>query len=150
MISSASLEVGGAVRRLHRRDDVEGAEARDVDRQHVLGVLDAQQGVETVGPHRLERAEHEPVRLVADGVRDDVETVAGGQQGALEEHVVGHRGDAAALVADERLGHVGRVRAERAVAEELDGADAEDVVALAGTAALLDRQARGRGRACTS
>ena len=137
------------MKRLHRGDDVESGEARDVVRVDELGVLDAEdlrRGLRVrVGAGDLGGVEHQPHGRVADGVGGDAETGRAGLPDQVDEFAVldGRRcrGRRAAVVV--RLEHRGRPRAEGAVGEQLEQPDPQPVAAEAGAAGRPRRRGRG-------
>ena len=137
------------MRRLHRGDDAERGEARDVVRRHDdLGVLDAvtARPAACLRDGALVRVEHDPVGAVADGVRVHLQVAAHRPFYDLSE-IIG-RGDEEARVAGfvAVVCEQGRApAAERAVHVELDRADREPpgiVEERAGLAEVVQRLPR--------
>jgi hypothetical protein len=120
--------------RLHARDHAELCEARHVGRMDVLRVLDAEAPVArtVLGFDPLEDVELRADRAVADGVHDDLEPCGvGALRPRIEALRLGHEEPAIVRRVGERLEHRRGVRAERAVDEALEPADAEPGVTTA-------------------
>ena len=109
---------------LHRDGDAEGREARDVRRRQALGVLDArpQTGGLPFAACLLERVERLAVGEVADRVYGDRQS----RPDAPPDHV--RKVLPARDLHARAVEHTCRPRAERAVHERLQVADADEVV----------------------
>ena len=127
--------VGGAVDSLHRGDDAELPEARDILRAEVLGVLDAPAQVLLVGmlpKDPFVDVEGLAVGAVADGVDAKLVAVLDGQlAGALDVGRILHVQAAAVGLVGVGREQPGAARAERAIHVALDGADREIIAARA-------------------
>ena len=127
------VAVGRRVAELHRARDAELGEAPEVGGVDALRVLDplaeAERRPELAG--RLERVERLAVRTVADRVDRDGPAGGGRRADDLGELLAARDAHAAPVE------HPGRLRAERAVHERLQVAEAQVVVAEAGPEAEL-------------
>ena len=119
--------------RLHRRDDVQLREAGDVIRVQDLRVLDAVAQMQPLASPaaRLQHIQHHAVGPVADRVRDHRQPRIRGPADNIR-HLLG-AGDRYAEIARFAIvgsQHPGRARPERAIAEHLHPADAQEFIAL--------------------
>ena len=141
------VHVGGGMGGLHRGDQLQRHEARDVLQRDDLRVLDAvaqSLGLRVAAVGRGEAVQHFAVGAVADRV--DADLVALGERLVdLGRHGGRRHEQQAAVVRVVGVGleHRGAAAAQRAVGEQLDRAHGEEVVAVADQRAVLADDVEG-------
>src|SRR5439155_17093691 len=134
----SEIAVARRVDGLHRGDDPERAEAREIIGAHQLDVLDLLPQLRRAGSGGLDRVERDVHRAIADGMDGDRDTGGGRHRDVVRELTRLDGEDAAIPRTLVGLLERGGLRAERAVGEDLEVPGAEPLVALSGTHALLE------------